>query len=159
MRVVGPAPMGGDFVEIVLDEAPLRQAMLRFSVNILLLSLVISGITATLVYFALHYLLVRPMRRITANMMRVPRRPGKSGARHRRLRPAATRSALAERELAGDAARPRLDAAAEEPARGARACGVEDQPRPAQPADLGAAVLRRARAACPTRGCSASRPS
>jgi signal transduction histidine kinase len=70
MRVVGPAPMGGDFLEIVLDEQPLRQAMLRFSINILLLSLVISGITAMLVYFALHYLLVRPMRRITANMMR-----------------------------------------------------------------------------------------
>ena len=61
--------MCGDFLEIVLDEAPLRQAMLRFSVNILLLSLIISGITATLVYFTLHLMLVRPMRRITANMM------------------------------------------------------------------------------------------
>src|SRR5262245_49543063 len=30
MRVVGPAPMGGDFVEIVMDEAPLRKAMLRW---------------------------------------------------------------------------------------------------------------------------------
>jgi signal transduction histidine kinase len=69
MRVVGPAPRGGEFLEIVLDEAPLRDAMLRFSVNILLLSLVISAITAALVYLALHYLLVRPMRRITASMM------------------------------------------------------------------------------------------
>jgi signal transduction histidine kinase len=69
MRVVGPAPMGGDFLEIVMDEKPLRQAMIRFSTNILLISLLISGITAMLVYFALHYLLVRPMRRITANMM------------------------------------------------------------------------------------------
>jgi len=69
VRVVGPAPMGGDFLEIVLDEAPLRQAMLKFSVNILLLSLLISAITATLVFFALHYLLVRPMGRITANMI------------------------------------------------------------------------------------------
>ena len=69
MRVVGPAPMGGDFLEIVLDEAPLRKAMLTFSVNILLLSLVISGVTAMLVFFALHYLLVRPMGRITANMI------------------------------------------------------------------------------------------
>src|ERR687897_1870275 len=41
IRVVGPAPMGGDFVEIILDEAPLRQAMLRFSTNILLISLLI----------------------------------------------------------------------------------------------------------------------
>jgi signal transduction histidine kinase len=68
MRVVGPAPMGGDFVEIVMDEAPLRKAMLRFSVNILLLSLIISAITAALVYLSLHYLFVRPMRRITASM-------------------------------------------------------------------------------------------
>src|SRR3954470_7347801 len=31
MRVVGPAPMGGDFLEIVMDETPLRAAMLRYS--------------------------------------------------------------------------------------------------------------------------------
>lgn len=68
MRVVGPAPMGGEFVELVLDEKPLRNAMLRFSVNILLLSLIISGITAALVYLALHYMFVRPLHRITANM-------------------------------------------------------------------------------------------
>jgi len=70
MLVVGSAPMGGDFLEIVMDETPLRQAMRRFSINILLLSIVISGITASLVYFSLHYLLVRPMRRITENMIR-----------------------------------------------------------------------------------------
>jgi signal transduction histidine kinase len=68
MRVVGPAPMGGEFIEIVMEEAPLQRAMLRFSRNILLLSLVISAITAALVYLALHFLLVRPMWRITANM-------------------------------------------------------------------------------------------
>jgi signal transduction histidine kinase len=70
IRLVGPAPMAhGDFLEIVLDEAPLRKAMVTFSINILLLSLAISGITAMLVYFALHYLLVRPMWRITSNMV------------------------------------------------------------------------------------------
>jgi signal transduction histidine kinase len=68
MRAVGPAPMGGDFVEIVLPMGPLRQAMVRFSVNILLLSLIISCISAALVYLALLYLFVRPMRRITTNM-------------------------------------------------------------------------------------------
>ncbi len=68
MRVVGPAPMGGQYIELVMDEAPLRKAMLRYSVDILLLSLVISGITAALVYLALHYMFVRPMRRVTANM-------------------------------------------------------------------------------------------
>jgi signal transduction histidine kinase len=100
MRVVGPAPMGGDFLEIVLNEAPLRQAMLRFSFNIMLLSLVISGITAMLVYFALHHLLVRPMRRITANMMRFrddPENPARViVVSHRQ-----DEVGLAERELAG----------------------------------------------------------
>ena len=69
MRIVGPAPMGGDYNEIILDEPPLRKAMLRYSVDLLLVSLVISGITGTLVYLALHYMFVRPMRRVTANMM------------------------------------------------------------------------------------------
>ena len=70
MRVVGPAPMtDGQFLEIVLDEVPLRNAMWTFSVNILLLSLAISGITAMLVFLALHYLLVQPMGRITRAMV------------------------------------------------------------------------------------------
>jgi signal transduction histidine kinase len=69
IRVVGAAPMGGDFLEIILDEAPLCKAMWTFSVNILLLSLAISCITAMLVFLALHYLLVRPMWRITRNMV------------------------------------------------------------------------------------------
>lgn len=75
MRVVGHPPMGGEFLEIVLDEEPLRLAMQRFSVNILLLSLMISCITAALVYLSLHYLIVRPMRRITANMTSFSRDP------------------------------------------------------------------------------------
>lgn len=68
LRVIGPAPMGGEFIEIVIDSRPLQRAMLKFSGNILLLSLVISAITAMLVYFSLHHFFVRPMRRITANM-------------------------------------------------------------------------------------------
>ena len=69
MRVVGPAPMGGDFLEIILNEGPLCKAMWTFSVNILMLSLAISCITAMLLFFAIHYLLVRPMWRITENMI------------------------------------------------------------------------------------------
>ena len=69
MRVMGPAPMGGEFVEMVLDEAPLRRAMVDFSIRILILSLIISAITASLVYHSLQWLLVRPMRRMTANMV------------------------------------------------------------------------------------------
>jgi signal transduction histidine kinase len=69
LRAVGDAPMGGEYLEIVIEEGPLRKAMIVFSWNILLLSLAISAITAALVYLALNYLFVRPMRRITANMV------------------------------------------------------------------------------------------
>jgi signal transduction histidine kinase len=69
IRVIGPASGAAQFIEVVIDEAPLRQAMYRFSRNLVLLSLVISILTAALVYFALHYLFVRPMRRLTANLV------------------------------------------------------------------------------------------
>jgi signal transduction histidine kinase len=99
MRVVGPAPMGGEYIELVMDEQPLRKAMLRYSVDILLLSLLISCITATLVYLALHYMFVRPMRRITANMMAfraAPENPDRIIAPSARV----DEIGIAERELA-----------------------------------------------------------
>lgn len=60
---------GGDFIEIVIDERPLIEALRAYAVNILSLSIVISLITATLVYLALHAMLVRPLRRITTAMI------------------------------------------------------------------------------------------
>lgn len=85
MRVVGQptAPRDGrvasyeadDFVEIVLPGAPLLDAMYRFGLNILGLSLIISGITAMLVYLALSNLLVRPMLNLARNMMHFSEKP------------------------------------------------------------------------------------
>jgi signal transduction histidine kinase len=100
MLVIGSAPRGGEFLEVILDNAPLQKAMLRFSWNILLLSLIISVITAALVYLSLHYLFVRPMRRITANMMAFradPENPGRVLVASRR----ADEIGTTERELAG----------------------------------------------------------
>lgn len=68
MRVIGHGMAGADFVEVILDEVPLRAAMIEFSRNILLLSLVISGITAGLVYLALQLVIVRPVRRLSGNI-------------------------------------------------------------------------------------------
>jgi len=69
IRVVGAAPGSAQFIEVVTDEKPLRQAMYRFSSNLLVVSLLIAVSTAALVYLALHYLFVRPMRRLTAGLM------------------------------------------------------------------------------------------
>lgn len=69
IRVLGPPPKDDRLlVEVVLDETPLRQEMLAFSQRILALSLVISLFTAALVYLSLHWLMVRPMRRISDSM-------------------------------------------------------------------------------------------
>jgi signal transduction histidine kinase len=69
IRVIGPAPSGAQFIEVVIDELPLRQAMYRFSSNLFWVSLGIAILTAGLVYLALHFLFVRPMRRLTANLV------------------------------------------------------------------------------------------
>jgi signal transduction histidine kinase len=69
IRVVGRAPGAAQFIEVVIDEQPLRQAMYRFSRNVLVVALLIAGLTSALVYLALHYLFVRPMRRLTANLV------------------------------------------------------------------------------------------
>lgn len=69
LRVVGFSPKDMDAeIEVVIDEAPISAALLDFGWRIFLLSLVISMITASLVFLALHWLLIRPLRRITANM-------------------------------------------------------------------------------------------
>jgi signal transduction histidine kinase len=69
IRIVGPAPGGAQFIEVVVDETPLRLTMYRFSRNLLAVSLGIAMLAAGLVYLALHYLFVRPMRRLTANLV------------------------------------------------------------------------------------------
>ncbi|GGB57055.1 ATPase [Roseibium aquae] len=69
MRVVGPAQMGHtQSVDIVLPVALLQADMLAFSGRILALSLIISIITATLVYVSLRALFVRPLQRLTRSM-------------------------------------------------------------------------------------------
>jgi len=79
IRVIGDAPTGGEFIEIVMDEMPLRYAMIEYSINILTLSIIISVITAALVYLALNWLLVRPMRRLTDNMVAFTENPEDAG--------------------------------------------------------------------------------
>jgi len=70
IRVVGTSPRDSTvWIELVLHEAPLRDAMIAFGWRILGLSIVISLITATLVFLTLQWIMVLPMRRITENMI------------------------------------------------------------------------------------------
>jgi signal transduction histidine kinase len=70
LRVLGTSRMGpNSTVEILINEKPLREQMWEFGGRIFFLSIVISLITAALVYLSLQWLLVAPMRRITSSMM------------------------------------------------------------------------------------------
>ncbi|HUD50679.1 ATP-binding protein [Parvibaculum sp.] len=99
IEVTGSPRFGaGDFIEIVVGETPLRQAMLRYGTNIFWLSLVISIMTASLVYLVLHLVFVRPMRRITENMVAFRENPEDA---RRLIAPSAREDEIgvAEREL------------------------------------------------------------
>ncbi len=62
-------------LEMVIDETPLVDAMLEYSWNIFQLSLVISLLTAILVFLSLHWLMVRPMGQLSASMIAFRRSP------------------------------------------------------------------------------------
>jgi len=83
IRVIGrPVALTGmpddsdlEFVEIVMPEHMLRADMVRYSLNILGLSIVISLIAASLIYMALNRMLVMPMMRLARNMVHFAERP------------------------------------------------------------------------------------
>jgi signal transduction histidine kinase len=78
-RVIGvidkPPNMSGDLIEIALLEEPLRKAMWGYGFNILVLSVILSLIVAGLVFAALNIVLVRPMQRLTRNMLSFSQNP------------------------------------------------------------------------------------
>jgi signal transduction histidine kinase len=66
---MGPARINPNIVvDVTLDETPMQEEMYDYSGRILMLSIVLSLMTASLVFLSLHLLIVRPMRHITAHV-------------------------------------------------------------------------------------------
>lgn len=100
ISVMGNPPFDSSAtVEVVISEAPLRAAMVGFALNILGLSILISIITATLVYLTLNAMLVRPITQLTENMVSFSDDPENEQLR---IRPTGRRDEIgvAEQELA-----------------------------------------------------------
>jgi signal transduction histidine kinase len=78
-RVIGvidkPPNMTGDIIEVALHEQPMVKAMRQYGFNILLLSIVLSLLVASFIYAALNRVLVKPMQRLSANMLHFGERP------------------------------------------------------------------------------------
>lgn len=69
ITVRGAAPMGGDFVEVTMDETPLKTAMRDFSFSIVLRSLAVSALVGALAVLSLNWLVLRPVRRLTSSLV------------------------------------------------------------------------------------------
>jgi signal transduction histidine kinase len=80
LRVFGKVGESPTEFELVIPDKRLREAMLVYSRNVALLSLFISSLTASLVYAAIHRIMIRPIRAMTGSMLafaRVPDDPGR----------------------------------------------------------------------------------
>lgn len=96
IRVIGrPVRMGGLLIEITLDSGDLRTAMIDYGLRILWLSMVISVITAVMLFWVVQCFIVRPIRRVVGNMQAYAAAP--EDARHV-IEPSAAISELREAE-------------------------------------------------------------
>lgn len=69
IRVIGhPVQDAGQLIEITMESMPLRRAMLDYGLRILLLSALISAVTAVLLFLAVRRLMVLPIRRVVRHM-------------------------------------------------------------------------------------------
>ena len=100
IRIVGPSPRNqAIMLDLVANDAPLLAEVRAFAWRIFFLSLTISILTAIMVFFVLRRQLVRPLRRLTRNMIQFRQNPEDIG---NVIRPSTRRDELgvAERELA-----------------------------------------------------------
>ncbi|MEQ1941828.1 HAMP domain-containing sensor histidine kinase [Mesorhizobium sp. VNQ89] len=99
LRVFGKVGESPTEFELVIPDKRLREAMLVYSRNVALLSLFISLLTASLVYAAIHRIMIRPIRAMTGSMLAFARAPDDPG----RIIAVGSRDdeiGVAERELA-----------------------------------------------------------
>lgn len=76
IRVIGPSPTAPSvMVDVSLPERGLWNAMVAYSWRILNLSIVISVLTAVLVYASLQMLIVRPLKRVSESVVAFRRHP------------------------------------------------------------------------------------
>ncbi len=70
MRIVGDMPgMPDATIEVVTAESPLRTDLLIYSRNIFILSLIVASMTSLVIFVFVNFVLIRPIKRIVANMM------------------------------------------------------------------------------------------
>ncbi|MEM1377373.1 MAG: HAMP domain-containing sensor histidine kinase [Pseudomonadota bacterium] len=80
LRVSGTIGESGDPIEIFIADRPLRNAMLIYARNVLIISLIISFITAALVFMAINRIMIMPIQRMSSSMMKFGEDPDNSSS-------------------------------------------------------------------------------
>ncbi|WOI56550.1 HAMP domain-containing sensor histidine kinase [Palleronia sp. LCG004] len=76
IRVIGaPVREGGERIEVTMATGPLRDAMMEYGLRVLILSAVISVVTALLLFIAVNRLLVAPIRGVVDAMLSYAKAP------------------------------------------------------------------------------------
>jgi signal transduction histidine kinase len=99
IRAFGPVGDSGKEYEIIIPDSYLHDAVLIYARNVAALSLIISLITASLVFYAINRLMIGPIRRMTRSMLAFGEAPDDPG-RVIRPRDRDDELGVAERELA-----------------------------------------------------------
>ncbi len=69
IRVIGnPVQQAGLLIEVTMETGPLRAAMIDYGLRILVLSVLISAVTAVLLFIAVQRMIVTPIRRVVRHM-------------------------------------------------------------------------------------------
>jgi len=98
IRVIGePSIEGSEAIEITLDSRPLRDAMIDYGWRILRLSLIISVVTAAMVFLVVRRFVVSPLMRVIDNVKTFQQNPEDPA---RVIRPASRLGEVAEAERA-----------------------------------------------------------
>jgi len=98
IRVMGePVREAGLLIEITMETAPMRMAMIDYGLRILVLSAVISVITALLLFLAMRALLLKPIKGVVGHMQRYALAPEDA---RRIIEPSASVTELREAEVA-----------------------------------------------------------
>ncbi|MBB3992747.1 hypothetical protein GGR95_000366 [Sulfitobacter undariae] len=109
IRVIGaPVRDAGLLIEVTMETAPMRAAMIDYGLRILILSAVISAFTAVLLFLAMRVFLVKPIKGVVGHMQRYAAAPEDA---RRIITPSAAVTELREAEEALQALQTELTSA------------------------------------------------
>lgn len=97
ITILGEAPRGGESIAVTMDEAPLTKALRAYSLRLLAVTIFMSLIVASLATVAIHFMVLRPVRRLTDGLIEFGTNP--DNPTRRVIVPCGARHEIAQAEV------------------------------------------------------------